>query len=161
VAEQESGFEIRGRFYPWPTSFRLGDAVLIEKVTGLDWPAFTDRLPEEDESPDTTEPDDLVVVIGLMAASIWQHHEQWRRDKVVRYVEGLDLETITFIGGDEDEPAESDASPPDLKAVGENISETSPSPSTPLPDASSAAPSPSSSGVQDSTTTSPDSPPAE
>jgi hypothetical protein len=160
VAEQESGFEIRGRFYPWPSSFRLGDAVLIEKVTGLDWPAFTERLPEEDESPDTTEPDDLVVVIGLMAASIWQSHEQWRRDKVVRYVEGLDLETITFIGGDEDEPEE-DARPPDLKAVGETTSDPSPPPSTEKPEESSDEPSPSSSGAQDSTTTSPDSPPAE
>src|ERR671923_1348639 len=92
---EEAGFEIkdpraeRGRFYPWPTSFRLGDTVLVEKVTGLPWIEFNDRLPDDDDPPETDVDGgaDLVVLSGLMAVAIWQQHPQWRRERVVRYVE--------------------------------------------------------------------------
>jgi hypothetical protein len=160
VSDQESGFEIKhpeadkGTFYAWPSSFRLGDTVLVEKLTGLEWPEFAARIPDEgDEVPDVTEADDLVIYVGLMGVSIWQHHRQWRRDKVIQYVERLDLERIVFIGGTEG-PETGEERPPDLTADGENSSETSP-PLSPAPaDSTSDEPNQTSSGEPTSPTTS-------
>jgi hypothetical protein len=156
----ESGFEIKhpeakeGRFYSWPASFRLGDTVLIEKVTGLSWPEFTERVPEEDEAiPEMAGSEDMVVLVGLMAAGIWQAHPTWRRDKVVQYVERLDQDRVTFIGADVDEPEEGEERPPDQTEVaGATTSETSPPPSTTDLDSPSDETTPSSSGDQTSDT---------
>lgn len=153
---EDPGFEIKhpeakeGRFYSWPASFRLGDTVLIEKVTGLSWPEFVERVPEDDdEIPEMAGTEDMVVLIGLMAAGIWQAHPSWRRDKVVQYVERLDQDRVKFIGGGEEEPAEEgDERPPEVTeaAAGATTSETSPPPSTTAPALSSDEPNPSSSG---------------
>lgn len=135
-AAQPAGFEIKDRFYAWPESFRMGDVVLVEQVTGLDWPAFTNRLPDEEEIagvPDEAE--DLVVLTGLMATSIWQNHPHWRRDRVIRYVEQLDLESIKFLGGDVPDEAEPDARPPDQ--AGETSSGTPPTPLSEEPESPS------------------------
>jgi hypothetical protein len=159
VPDAEAGFEIKhpeaeqGKFYPWPASFRLGDTVLVEKVTGLDWPDFAARLPNEgEEVPDIeAAADDIVIYIGLIAVSIWQHHPQWRRDKVAKYVEQLNLDRVVFIGGDEpDEDA--DERPPAPTADGGNNSGTSPPPSNPEAGSESDEPNPTSSGGSTSPT---------
>lgn len=115
---EEAGFQIGKRLYPFPSSFRLGDPVLVKEVTGLDWQEFLDRIPDPD---DPTQEDDMIVVLGLIAVAVWQGNPTWRRDKVSRYAQGLDLSEIEAVGG---EVEEDEASPPELKA-GANGSETS------------------------------------
>jgi hypothetical protein len=148
----ETGFEIKGRFYPLAAAFRLGDPVLVERVTGLDWPAFTARLPEEDSDPSQAE--DIVVTAGLLAVSVWQQHPHWRRERVASYVEQLDLSKVKFIAGEDDvdPPAVTQETSP-----GENSSKTTPTPSSEEPGSGSEPSTPSSSGTPDSDTGSQDS----
>lgn len=94
----DPGFEISGAYYPFPVSFRLGDPVLVEQVTGLSWPEFTNRLDDSDFD------EDLVTLSGLIAVSLWQQNPGWRRDRVVREVERLDMENVRVVG-DEVEPS--------------------------------------------------------
>lgn len=140
---QQPGFEIKGRLYPFPASFRLGDAVLVTEVTSLSWPVFTERLDDPDYE------NDLVMLAGLVAVAIWQRHDNWSRDRVTRYVQSLPIENLEMVGdtaepepGDPD--AEGDAGPPDQG--GASSSETPPTPSSPPPDSPSEEPSPSTSG---------------
>ena len=142
----QTGWEIKGQFFPDPESFRMGDPVLVEQVTGLDWPSFTERL------DDPAFEQDLVLVSGLVAVAIWQQRPQWRRDRVARYVETLDIGAVKFIGGDAPEAVEeNDESPPE-GAAPESDSETPPPSSTTPPASSSESTSPSSSGADGSDT---------
>lgn len=155
--QQQPGFEIKGRFYPFPASFRLGDPVLVSEVTGLDWPTFTARL--DDPAYD----EDLVVLSGMIAVAVWQKHPTWRRDRVARYIESLDMDRLSFVGPtdqDDEEDEEADDGPPDLTAAeaAEKNSETSPTSSSATPASPSEPSSPSSSGPLASDTGSPASP---
>jgi hypothetical protein len=124
MAEQ-SGYQIGSRFYPLSTSFRLGDPVLVEQLTGLAWSEFLERLPE-DEDPDGAL--DPVAELGLIGVAIAQANPLWRRDKVVSYTTRIERDKITFVGpeaeDDEDDEAEGDARPPDK--AGETTSSSSP-----------------------------------
>lgn len=110
----EPGFSINSEFYPLPTGFRLGDPVLVSEVTGLDWQDFAELLDNGDPRATT----------GLIAVAVWQKHPGWRRDKVVRFVESLDVTSLQFDGGSDD------AGPPPVAAT----TEGSAAPLTPLSD---------------------------
>lgn len=98
----EPGFEIGGEFYAFPQAFRLCDPVLVAEVTGLSWIEFTELLDEQD--PRT--------LSGLVAVAVWQKNPRWKRDKVIQFVERVELDAIGFSGS----AAEDDAGPPDLVA---------------------------------------------
>lgn len=121
----QSGFEIKGKFYPLAQSFRLGDPPLVERVTGLDWPEFTERLPDEDSDP--TKAEDIVVLAGLIAVSVWQQHPHWRRDRAASYVEQLELDRVKFIAADEDgaDPTTAAETATPTDSPGESSSEAS------------------------------------
>jgi hypothetical protein len=142
----DPGFEISGTYYPFPVSFRLGDPVLVEQVTGLSWPEFTNRLDDSDYD------EDLVTLSGLIAVSLWQQNPGWRRDRVVREVERLDMENVKVVG-DEVEPsppAEAEAN------LSEQASATSANGSSSTPASEQEPESQPTTGQQDSTTGAPD-----
>lgn len=103
----EDGVEIYNRFYPWPSSFRLGDPVLVREVTGMSWPDFVAALDtfEDEDTPDQ------VVMAGLIAVAFWQGNPQMTREKARRAIEKTPQDKIDIIEGDEE-------SPPPLGAVG-------------------------------------------
>lgn len=88
----EPGFSIGDEFYAFPTAFRLGDPVLVAEVTGLGWNEFAEMLDQGD--PRT--------LAGLVAVSVWQKHPQWRRERVVLFVEGLAMDALVFTGSEDD-----------------------------------------------------------
>lgn len=96
----EAGFVIAGEFYPTPTAFRLGDPVLITELTGLIFEQFAEAIGDEDRAGDPA------VLIGLVGVSIWQKHPRWKRERVVAYVQQLDLSDLTFQGGSEEDEAD-------------------------------------------------------
>lgn len=100
-----NGFEIHDAFYPLPESFRMGDPVLVEEVTGLTWGEFSDRTEEPENDP--------AVMLGMLAVAVWQTNPRWRRDRVARFVESLDIGDVKFIGeeADEQSPPDGAASP--------------------------------------------------
>lgn len=98
---QSNGFEVHDKFYPLPERFRMGDPVLVEEVTGLPWGDFSDRLEDAGGDP--------AVMLGMLAVAVWQANPRWRRDRVARYVEAVDIDDVRFIGDTEEE---ADAGPP-------------------------------------------------
>ncbi len=93
-------FEIFDKEYPLPQAFRMGDPVLVEEVSGLTWGEFSDRMDDADGDP--------AIMLGMLAVAVWQTNPRWRRDRVARYVEGLKIEDVKFVG----EEREPETSPP-------------------------------------------------
>ena len=118
----EEGFVIGDRTYPFPTAFRLCDPVLVTQLTGMSWMEFVELLEDSDRQ-------DPASMAGMIGVAVWQGHPKWSRDRVVRFVEQLDMEAVTVQGG-ETEAAE--VVPPS-EAV-------EPSPSPLSPEGSSRAP---------------------
>ena len=106
-------FQIDGQVFPIPTDFRLGDTVLIERVTGMKFLEWGER------SDDT---DDPVAVLGLLAAAVWQANPRWPRDKVVRYVEQIPIADIEA----HDPAAEEDDESPPAETPEEVLSPSAP-----------------------------------
>lgn len=142
---ERAGFQIGKRFYPFPTRFRLGDPVLVEELTGVQWGDFIERLPEEEGPED--EQLDPIAQLGLIGVAIWQENPTWRRDRVVRYTQALERDQVELVAPDRpdeeelDEPAApaapGDGVDPPKVSDGSNSSETSAPPS----DTASASPS--------------------
>lgn len=132
----ESGFEIKGTFYAFPTAFRIGDPPLVRQITGMSWEEFTGALGDDTGDPS--------VSAGMIAVAVWQTNPEWRRDRVARFVEKLDMEQVKFISGDaadEEEtvvpPPETDAAPNGSPTGTDVASETSTSEPNGTPDSSS------------------------
>lgn len=90
----EAGFTIGSEFFPMPAGFRLADPVLVGEVTGLSWDEFATML-------DTGDPRSIT---GMIAVAVWQKHPEWKRDKVARFVENIELDSIEATGGDDADP---------------------------------------------------------
>lgn len=146
----EAGFEIGGRFYPLPAAFRLGDPVLATEVTGMGWDEFVQAMQDETGDPR--------VSAGLVAIAVWQGNPTWRRDKVVRYVEQLDLAALDFRASDGEqgddagppEPTTPTSEPGSTSGSGDASATSSSKPSA--TQASGSAPTPASGGDQASAT---------
>lgn len=132
------GFEIRGRFYDWPTPpFRVCDWVLIRDVTGLESGEFAerhDRMLEDEVQPEMI---DMVMFSGLIAVAIWQKFPGWQRGKAVQYVEQLSEGDVKMVGMEQDGPPEATpplSDPPETASPSssETLSETPASLSEPL-----------------------------
>ena len=166
------GVEIYKRFYPWPDSFRLGDPVLVNQITGMRWPDFTQALDEQNQAMEEAEEmgtempvPDQVVLAGLIAVAFWQGNPTMSRDKARRALERIPMEDIEVIDGDE---GEADLGPP--AQGGEEAAPMTPSngsevsqeqfTETTLPGSSSDVTSPNGSGHPGSPTTFPESLPA-
>lgn len=102
--EQQPGFLIDGVFYPAPKSFRLGDPVLVREVTGLEWDEFDARYKDAYEAVEAKEEaTDPLVVLGLIACAVWQKYPSWKRDRVLRFVEQVDMASLEAVGAVDDE----------------------------------------------------------
>lgn len=105
------GFEIKGRFYDWPTPpFRVCDWVLLRDVTGLESSEFAERHDAMLEDSVQPEMIDMVMFSGLIAVAIWQKFPDWKRTSVVQYVEKLGEGDVKMVGMEPDGPPE--ATPP-------------------------------------------------
>jgi hypothetical protein len=126
-----AGFKIDGEEFEFPSRFRLGDPVLIEEVTGLPFDAFAERLDDMNRRIDEGEKNvsDMLVMTGLVAAAVWQAKPRWKRDRVVAFVNQVDIET-SFEASDP--PEESDEVPP-VEAADESRSPESSDESTITP----------------------------
>jgi hypothetical protein len=146
---EEAGFQIGKRLYPFPIRFRLGDPVIVEQLTGLTWPQFVERLPDEDDDPSVA--DDPIATLGMLAIAISQTNPTWRRDRVIRYVSDLDMDDVQIVGPSlEDDVEEDDANPPAVN--GAPISSESALPSRLASESPSVVPSPPTSGIPASAT---------
>jgi hypothetical protein len=121
----EAGYQIRNKFYPFPSSFRLLDSVLIRELTGMSWEEFINGMPDDDDPDAVADP---TVMSGLIGVAVWQANPTWPRAKVSRFVQGITMEEVEAVGMEEDEEEEADASPPveeETPKTGETSSEKS------------------------------------
>lgn len=102
---------IQGKDYGYPTSSKLGDAALIEELTGLvhaKWRArYAESLAAALEDPDNPE-EDSAVSVGIVAMAVSRQNPRWPRGRIVEFVNNLDWENIEFIPGTD----EGDDGPP-------------------------------------------------
>lgn len=127
------GFDLDGRFYPFADNHTMGDAVLINLLTGMDGEEYAELLAEAsaemDEIAAAREADgpqpisvaakDARVMLGLVGIAFWRGHPSWSVTRVARHVQGMDISRLTFHGGadDEDGGAETPTSAPTLELV--------------------------------------------
>lgn len=131
----QPGFTIGNDFYPFPSSFRLGDPVLVAEVTGASWNEFAEMLDDNDPRS----------LAGLVAVAVWQKHPTWRREKVLRYVEAMDMDALEFegeTGPDVIPPADAGSSAlTEIKPATSTSSSDSTTPSGPTPGSTGTPPS--------------------
>lgn len=126
------GFDLDGRFYPFAENHTMGDAVLIQMVTGMDGEEYAELLGEAsaemeqivaakdagDEEPITVAAKDARVLLGLVSIAFWRAHPSWSVARVARHVsQNVDISRITFHGGVEEAEAETPTSAPPLALV--------------------------------------------
>jgi len=83
----DEGFVIEGRTYPFPTSFRLCDPVLVSQLTGMSWSEFVELLEDSERQ-------DPATMAGMVGVAVWQGNPRWTRERVVRFVEQLDMDSV-------------------------------------------------------------------
>lgn len=108
MADQESGFEYRGLFYPWHVTSKGADLILIDRVTGMNVKDFFELI--EDQYDMSRAP----VTLALMATSMRNRHPERSVERIYRTVMDLDIqEDVEFVGVEEgEEEPEDDESPP-------------------------------------------------
>jgi len=99
---EQAGFKVGEIIYPVPQMFRAGDFVLIRELTTLESDEFAERFDrmKEDETAD------ILVIVGLLGVAVWQANPNWSRDRVLAFVNKIDMEQLDSVGGDADPPAE-------------------------------------------------------
>jgi hypothetical protein len=89
---QEPGFLINAIHYPMPSAFRVGDPMLVQEITGMEFPEFAAAIDDEDRRKNP------VILAGLIGVAIWQRNPKFSRAKVVSLVERLQMDDIDFVG---------------------------------------------------------------
>ncbi len=116
MADDQPKFVIDDVEYLVPSSFRLADPVLVEEVTGLDFEEFSRRLDEVNQSIGTDDAhSDYKVTVGLVACAVWQKNTRWTRDKVLRFLEQVDVRSLQVQVPEapaDDPPTEAPTEPP-------------------------------------------------
>lgn len=103
--DEKAGFRIEGREYAFPSTFRLGDPVLVKLLTGMEFKDFAAALDDEDQREDPT------ILVGLIGVAVWQGNPRWTREKVIAYVQRIDLEGFEAFGGEAADPPKPAATP--------------------------------------------------
>jgi hypothetical protein len=98
TAPVEAGFEHDGTFYRWFASTGGKDLILIDRIANVAVTEFFELLddPVARERPS--------VMLALVATSMRARHPEWSVERIVRTVYDLDVNELTLIGGDEEEP---------------------------------------------------------
>jgi hypothetical protein len=111
--EIDRGFMIREKFYPFPTSYKITDPVLVGEVAGLSWDPFIAAVTGDEEWLEANDaPEETLVMVGLLGCAVWHKHPDWPRAAVVRFVQGIGEEEIDVIGVDvPDEAAPAEVGP--------------------------------------------------
>ena len=98
----EAKFKVNDVIYEFPTKFRLGDAVLIRKITGVDVAALKHAGA-------------LTSLTAYFAVAVAQKNPDWSHDDVIAFVSDLDLDALDVDGGKQgppvDVPVEETSSP--------------------------------------------------
>lgn len=105
----QPAIRINDKDYAYPTSSKLGDAALIEDLTGLTHSAWRARyvasLEQAIADPDALE-EDSAITVGIVAMAVARANPRWTRSRIVDFVRQLDWDQVEMIPGDEEEADE-------------------------------------------------------
>ncbi len=135
-AQPQRGFQIGDSFYPFPTSFKVLDPVLVAEISGLPWEAFIATLEKDEEWLNANgAPPETLMLAALLATAVWHVHPEWTRQAVIRYVQALDESDLDILGVSEDAvvPPAEPATPPATETTATGLVDGSPSESEPPP----------------------------
>ena len=96
-----ASFRIGDEEYQVPDTFRILDPVLVHELTGLDFQEFAELAQDSGNR-------DPRVLVAMVGVAVWQKHTTWKRDRVIRYLQDVNMEDVGF-----DQAEEDDAGPPD------------------------------------------------
>ncbi len=127
----KAGVKIGGTEYEFAEKFKLGDAALIEEVSGLDWNAFTDRLAKSMDLTATGRID-MTMQAALIAVAVQNRHPTWSRGEVVAFVTNVEFEALEYFG-----PPEKEGDPEVPQSASDESSDSSDATSEPPPESES------------------------
>lgn len=106
MAVTEPGIVIGGEVFPIPSSYSLGDSLLIADLTGMEMEEYSAALEDMRDGGVTSR-----AFAGLVAVAVRAKHPTWNRAKVIRFVENVDFDNFELVGGEDDDlpPAEAPA----------------------------------------------------
>jgi hypothetical protein len=128
---EEPRLRIRGKLYAYPSTSKLGDAALLEQLTGLKHSEWRQRYVEQITATLRAEDDDDVdedtaITIGIIGMAVQRENPGWSRQKVVEFVNELDFEEVAVEkGGDAGPPAEAESTESKTSASGPEPASTS------------------------------------
>ena len=130
----DAGFLIRDVLYPFAENFTFADAPLIREATGLEFEEFAERVdamqPDKDDDGNPIEgtgKNDLLAISALVAVSISRAEPTWRRDRIVKFLAGVDVTSFDVQSPDVG-PVQDDAGPPALEDSPTSSDESTTSP---------------------------------
>lgn len=128
-AAPERGFVINEKLYPFPSSFKVTDPVLVKEVSGLSWDPFIAAATGDEEwLTENGAPDEAIVMVGLIACAVWHVNPRWPRAAVVRFVQNLDEGDLDVVGAD----LPPEVSPGEAPPSATTVTSTGPTPELPL-----------------------------
>jgi hypothetical protein len=107
----EPGLRVNGKFYPLPSSYTLGEAEVVERVTGMNVQQFTEALPKQAQK----EHQDVRVLIAF----VWHAMHRENPDLTVDEVRALEFDDLNWEGLDEGDAADP---PPETSAKNDGTS---------------------------------------
>lgn len=112
----EPQLRIKGKLHAYPSSSKLGDAALIELLTGLTHGEWRTRYRASlqaavEAGDDGSVDEDSAVSIGVVALAVQRANPRWPRSRVVEFVNDLDWDDVEFVGGDDAGPPDSSSTP--------------------------------------------------
>jgi hypothetical protein len=100
---------VNGTFYPLPKSYTLGEAEVVERVTGMNVQEFAAALPEQAKRPD----------VKVLIAFVWHAMHRENPALTVDEVRALEFEDLNWEGLDEGAAADP---PPETSAKSDDTS---------------------------------------
>jgi hypothetical protein len=94
---------VNGTFYPLPKSYTLGEAEVVERVTGMNVQQFAEALPEQAKRPD----------VKVLIAFVWHAMHRENPALTVDEVRALEFDDLNWEGLDEGDVADP---PPETSA---------------------------------------------
>ena len=105
--KQPTGFDYRGRFYPWHVTDHGKDLLLIDTFARMPADEFFQLM--DGGGLDTGA---APVLLALIATSLRNGNPSWSFEKLERTVMNTPLSDFEFVGDEEEDEQEDDAGPP-------------------------------------------------
>lgn len=103
---KQAGFELQGEFIPWHLTDKIRDLQLIDffaKIPPAEFFAAVKDDFDRSRSP---------ITAAMIATSIAHHKPGWSSNRVIRFVEDINMHEVTFFDGEDEEEKKQETESP-------------------------------------------------